>query len=89
MYLETKGLTKTFGKQIAVDHLDLAVKKQFYSDIRPNGKSTTIAMLLGILSPTSGTISYQTKNTSRSFQESILDDELTVSENLRFRQKRD
>ena len=46
-------------------------------------------MLLGLLSPTSGTISYQTKNPQVGvvFQESILDDELTVSENLRFRQK--
>ena len=92
MYLETKGLTKTFGKQIAVDHLDLAVKKgSFTAILGPNGagKSTTIAMLLGLLSPTSGTISYQTKDPQVGvvFQESILDDELTVSENLRFRQK--
>lgn len=92
MYLETKGLTKTFGKQIAVDHLNLAVKKgSFTAILGPNGagKTTTIAMLLGLLSPTSGTISYQVKDPQVGvvFQESILDDELTVSENLRFRQK--
>jgi ABC-type spermidine/putrescine transport systems, ATPase components len=65
MYLETKSLTKVFGKQTAVDNLDLAIEKgSFTAILGPNGagKSTTIEMLLGALSPTSGSIYYQTKS---------------------------
>lgn len=92
MYLETKSLTKVFGKQTAVDNLDLAIEKgSFTAILGPNGagKSTTIEMLLGALSPTSGSIYYQTKKPQFGvvFQESVLDAELTVRENLQIRQK--
>ncbi|MGH7423382.1 MAG: ATP-binding cassette domain-containing protein, partial [Candidatus Methylomirabilales bacterium] len=53
----TKQLTKRFGKRLAVDHVDLRVRKgEVYGFLGPNGagKSTTIRMLCGILDPTEG-----------------------------------
>ena len=58
--IETHGLTKSFSSFIAVDHIDLAVRKgEIYGFLGPNGagKSTTIRMLCTLLSPTSGTAS--------------------------------
>ncbi|WP_049574820.1 ABC transporter ATP-binding protein [Nonomuraea sp. SBT364] len=54
----TSGLTKRFrGGQVAVDALDLAVPRgSVYGFLGPNGsgKTTTIRMLLGLVSPTEG-----------------------------------
>jgi ABC-2 type transport system ATP-binding protein len=53
------GLTRHFGKQVAVDHVDLQIQPaQIYGFLGPNGsgKSTTIRMLCGLLRPTSGTV---------------------------------
>src|ERR1700712_3052660 len=50
-------LTKRFGAQVAVDGLDLVVPTgSVYGFLGPNGsgKTTTIRMLLGLVSPTSG-----------------------------------
>jgi len=55
----TSGLTKTFGSQVAVDGLDLFVPSgSVYGFLGPNGsgKTTTIRMLLGLVTPTSGTV---------------------------------
>ncbi|KRL83406.1 lantibiotic protection ABC transporter ATP-binding protein [Ligilactobacillus apodemi] len=57
--LETKDLTKKFGKQIAVDQLSLRVKpNSVYGLLGPNGagKSTTLKLLTGMLHPTTGEI---------------------------------
>jgi len=54
----TSGLTKNFGTQRVVDHLDLAVPRgSVYGFLGPNGsgKTTTIRMLLGLIRPDSGT----------------------------------
>lgn len=54
----TNGLTKRFGDLVAVDNLDMHVPSGgLVGFVGPNGsgKSTTIRMLLGLLSPTSGT----------------------------------
>lgn len=54
----THGLTKRFGAQTVVDHIDLAVPHgAVYGFLGPNGsgKTTTIRMLLGLVSPTAGT----------------------------------
>ncbi len=57
--IELKGVTKRFGKQIAVDHLDLEVPEgTIYGFIGPNGsgKTTTIRMILRILQPDEGRV---------------------------------
>jgi len=55
----TVGLTKRFGRQVAVDAIDLLVPAgAVYGFLGPNGsgKTTTIRMLLGLVSPTAGTV---------------------------------
>jgi ABC-2 type transport system ATP-binding protein len=54
-----RGLTRRFGKLVAVDHVDLTVPRgRIHGFLGPNGsgKSTTIRMLCGLLTPTSGEI---------------------------------
>jgi ABC-2 type transport system ATP-binding protein len=54
------GLTKRFRRQLAVDRIDLEVPdRAVYGFLGPNGsgKTTTIRMLLGLISPTAGDIS--------------------------------
>jgi len=56
--LETKNLTKNFGKFVAVDNLNIHVQKgDIYGFLGPNGagKTTTIGMLSGLIRPTKGT----------------------------------
>ncbi len=56
----SSGLTKRFRRQIAVDRIDLEVPRgAVYGFLGPNGsgKTTTIRMLLGLISPTAGEIS--------------------------------
>ncbi|HEX2355269.1 MAG TPA: ATP-binding cassette domain-containing protein [Micromonosporaceae bacterium] len=55
--VESGGLTKRFGRQVAVDAVDLAVPRgAVYGFLGPNGsgKTTTIRMLLGLIRPTAG-----------------------------------
>jgi ABC-2 type transport system ATP-binding protein len=55
--VETFALVKQFGDFVAVDHVNLRVKRgSFFGFLGPNGagKSTTIKMLTGLLAPTSG-----------------------------------
>lgn len=55
--VQTHGLTKRYGKTVAVAGIDLQVPEgAFYLLIGPNGagKTTTFRMLLGILSPDAG-----------------------------------
>ena len=55
--VESAGLTKRFGRQLAVDGVDLAVPRgSVYGFLGPNGsgKTTTIRMLLGLVRPTAG-----------------------------------
>jgi ABC-2 type transport system ATP-binding protein len=57
--VETLNLNRNFGAFIAVDRLNLSVKRgSFFGFLGPNGagKSTTIKMLTGLLSPTNGSI---------------------------------
>ncbi len=58
--IETQKLTKFYGKHRGIVDLDLNVKEgDFFGFIGPNGagKSTTIRLLLGLISPGSGTVS--------------------------------
>lgn len=55
--IETVGLTKHYGPTVAVDHLDLTVRRgEIFGLLGPNGagKTTTILMLLGLTEPTAG-----------------------------------
>jgi ABC-2 type transport system ATP-binding protein len=55
--IETRGLTKYYGRARGIDGLDLSVGAgEFFGFIGPNGagKSTTIRTLLGLLRPTRG-----------------------------------
>ena len=55
--VETRDLTRRFGKRVAVDHLNLQVRTgELYGFLGPNGagKSTTLRMLCGILEPSEG-----------------------------------
>jgi ABC-2 type transport system ATP-binding protein len=57
--LRTAGLTKRYGRLVAVADLDLEVRSgQVYGFLGPNGsgKTTTIAMLLGLLHPDRGRV---------------------------------
>lgn len=57
--IETSGLTKIFGRQRAVDDLDLTVPRgSVFGFLGPNGsgKTTTIRMLLGLAGASSGEI---------------------------------
>lgn len=55
--IDTASLTKKFGKKIAVDKINLKVKAGSITALLGGngaGKTTTIAMLLGLILPTSG-----------------------------------
>jgi ABC-2 type transport system ATP-binding protein len=57
--IRARGLTKRFGKLVAVDKVDLEVPaRRVYGFLGPNGsgKSTTIRMLCGLLTPSAGEI---------------------------------
>jgi ABC-2 type transport system ATP-binding protein len=59
MAIETRALTREYGKLTAVQNLNLSIPKgSLYGLIGPNGagKTTTLRMLAGLLEPTSGEI---------------------------------
>ena len=89
MLIETHELTKRFGNKIAVNKADIQIKRgQLVAYLGTNGagKSTTINMLTGLLKPTSGIISKASNlKTGVVFQNSVLDNALTVKDNLYLR----
>src|SRR5438067_7995868 len=55
--LRTEGLSKRYGRILAVDDMNLRVfDGEVYSFLGPNGsgKSTTVGMILGLVRPTKG-----------------------------------
>jgi ABC-2 type transport system ATP-binding protein len=55
----TRDLVRVFGQKMAVNHLNLAVRRgEFFGFLGPNGagKSTTIKMMVGLLRPSSGSV---------------------------------
>lgn len=100
LIMETKNLSKTYGKAKAVQNLNLKINAgelTAYLGTNGAGKSTTIKMLTGILNPTAGSIYYQgevlnsitrkklDQNIGVVFQGSVMDDELSVQKNLLIR----
>ena len=96
--IEARGLTRNFGKLVAVDHVDLTIPRaRIYGFLGPNGsgKSTTIRMLCGLLEPSAGTVRVLGHEMPRDAermraklgymtQRFSLWDDLTVHENLNF-----
>jgi len=96
--ISARGLTKQFGKLVAVDRVDLTVpRSHVYGFLGPNGsgKSTTIRMLCGLLTPTAGrievlglSIPQQAEALRRRIgymtQKFSLFEDLSVRENLEF-----
>jgi ABC-2 type transport system ATP-binding protein len=57
--LSTRGLRKTFGPKVAVEHVDLDVMPgSFFGIVGPNGagKTTTLRMATGLLRPDAGQV---------------------------------
>ncbi len=58
--IEAKGLTKIYGKAVAVDHISFSVGRgEIFGLLGPNGagKTTTILMMLGLTDISSGEVS--------------------------------
>lgn len=89
MLIETYGLTKRYGRKLALSNIDIKIDKgQLVAYLGTNGagKSTTINILTGLLKQTSGTITYAPNlKIGVVFQDSVLDDNLTVKDNLYLR----
>jgi ABC-2 type transport system ATP-binding protein len=96
--IEVKGLTKKFGGFTAVNNISFEVPRgEIFGFLGPNGagKTTTIRMLLGLLTPSSGSakvIGYDVVRESEALRKRIgymsqkfsLYNDLTVEENLNF-----
>ncbi|MEE9513745.1 MAG: ABC transporter ATP-binding protein [Anaerolineales bacterium] len=96
--IETQGLTREFGNTLAVDALDLSIRRgELFGLVGPDGagKTTTLRLLTGLLKITSGSgslagfdLATQPEEIKRHIgymaQEFSLYSELTVLENLRF-----
>jgi len=89
MLIETYNLTKKYGKKLALNKVNLKVDRgQLVAYLGTNGagKSTTINILTGLLKPTIGTITYaKDLKIGVVFQSSVLDDVLSVNDNLNLR----
>ena len=96
--IETQGLTREFNETLAVDSLDLSIRRgELFGLVGPDGagKTTTLRLLTGLLKITSGSgtlvgfdLATQPEDIKRHVgymaQEFSLYSELTVLENLRF-----
>ena len=89
MILQAKNISKRYGNHLAVNNIHLQFEKgTFNAILGPNGagKSTTISMLIGLKQPTQGKIIYEPgTKIGVVFQTSVLDEMLTVRENLTIR----
>ena len=97
--ISIKNLNKTFKEVKAVNNLSFKVKKgEFFAFLGVNGagKSTTISIMCGELTRDSGEVYIDGKNIDEDmasikvnlgvvYQKNVLDDPLTVKDNLKFK----
>jgi ABC-2 type transport system ATP-binding protein len=65
MFIEAQNLSKTYGKQTAVQDLNFRLEEgQIVGFLGPNGagKSTTLKMLFGLIQPSSGSVQIDGKD---------------------------
>jgi ABC-2 type transport system ATP-binding protein len=96
--IETRELTRRFGDLVAVDHLNLTVERgEIFGLVGPDGagKTTTLRMLCGLMTPSEGSASVAGHDVARESQ-AVKDQigymaqrfglygDLTVDENMTF-----
>ena len=72
--LEVKNVIKKYGDIVAVDNLSFNIKEgEIFGLLGVNGagKTTTFRMIIGLLNPTSGTITYNGKNIDYDLKDKI------------------
>jgi ABC-2 type transport system ATP-binding protein len=96
--IDVRGLTKRYGGRTVVDHVDMrALRGHIYGFLGPNGsgKTTTIRMLCGLLTPDEGSgtcLGYDIRKESRKIKREVgymtqrfgLYEDLSIEENLDF-----
>src|SRR3982751_3171604 len=96
--IDVHGLTKRFGRKVAVDHVDIAIPEgQVWGFLGPNGsgKTTTIRMLCGLLTPDDGSgtcLSLDIRTQSEAIKRQVgymtqkfsFWEDLSIRENLEF-----
>ncbi|WP_309678621.1 ABC transporter ATP-binding protein [Polaromonas sp.] len=96
--IDVHGLTKRYGNRVVVDHFDMRVPKgRIYGFLGPNGsgKTTTIRMLCGLLTPDAGEgtcMGYNIRTQAALIKREVgymtqrfgLYEDLTIAENLDF-----
>ena len=85
--IEAQNLTKKYGDFLAVDNLDLKIKKgEVFGFLGPNGagKTTSISMMVGLLRPSSGNVLINGKEVANTDKRTIgiCPQELVLWENL-------
>ncbi|KRB94127.1 ABC transporter ATP-binding protein [Noviherbaspirillum sp. Root189] len=96
--IDVHGLTKRYGSRTVVDHVDMRVERgRIYGFLGPNGsgKTTTIRMLCGLLTPDEGNgtcLGFDIRTQARRIKREVgymtqkfgLYEDLTIEENLAF-----
>ncbi|WP_426207810.1 ABC transporter ATP-binding protein [Massilia sp. TWP1-3-3] len=96
--IDVRGLTKSYDGRIVVDHVDMRVERgRIYGFLGPNGsgKTTTIRMLCGLLTPDAGEgtcLGYDIRTQARQIKRQVgymtqkfgLYEDLSIEENLDF-----
>ena len=80
--LKTRGLSRRFGGFVAVDNVDLTIKRgDIHALIGPNGagKTTCFNLITKMLQPSSGTINYDGQDITRAKADKVARDGLVRS----------